>query len=66
MTKRKKIGYQIADGVIASITLYYNHQTQNSVLHHVIERLQQFAGQFEAKKATPEYKKARYDKEADS
>ena len=50
MTKRKKIGYQIADGIIASITLYYNHQTQNSVLHHVIERLQEFAGQFEAKK----------------
>lgn len=65
VTKRQKIGHQIADGIIASISLYYNHQTQNKVLHHVIERLQQFAGQFEPKKATPAYKKARYGKKTE-
>ena len=64
LTKRKKIGYKIADGVLAAITLFYNADTQNAVLEAVIEKLEKARGMFKPKKAAPEYKEARYGDKA--
>lgn len=48
----------MAEGIIAAITLFYNHNTQNAVLGFVIERLQK--ENFNPKKSTIKYLNERY------
>ena len=59
-TRAEKFGIALADIVIEAAHLTYNAPRGVQIVQACIERLQQRIAEIQPKKASPDYKKARY------
>ncbi len=59
-TRPKELGVAFADAIIEAAHLTYNAPRGRNIVTACIERLQERLEEIQSKKATPEYRRARY------
>ena len=60
MTRRQMAGAKMADAIFELCNMMYNVNTAKGVIYACIDRLNKRLPELKSKKATPDYKQARY------